>query len=370
MAMFGSIVVIVLAPWLDTSSVRSRSLPANVQVVVWVVVFDFIVLTWAGARPAEGIYGIISLAGAAYWFIYFLIILPLLGVLETPQSPPQPLKRTLMPSIPRRLQGNGRTERHMRKFAAVALLMAVAGGAGPSFSAGGSGHVEDFRFSFEGPFGKFDQEQLQRGLIVYQEVCSACHGLRYVPLRTLADRGRPSAHRGRTQGVRAKLRDFRSGTRRLPDGQAHRPLPANDSVDAPDLSLMAKARVGFSGPMGTGLTQLFRGIGGPEYMASLLSSYTGEEKSESGTILYENEAFPAVDFNGPPLEDGIVEFADGSPNSVHDLSADVTAFLTWAAEPKMMARKRAGFTAVLLLLVLSGLLLPDQQEALGADQAP
>ena len=57
-----------------------------------------------------------------------------------------------------------------------------------SFAAGGGGYVKDFDFSFEGPFGAYDQTQLQRGLKVYTEVCSSCHGLKYVPLRTLADK--------------------------------------------------------------------------------------------------------------------------------------------------------------------------------------
>ena len=56
------------------------------------------------------------------------------------------------------------------------------------FAAGGGGYVKDFDFSFEGPFGAYDQTQLQRGLKVYTEVCSSCHGLKYVPLRTLADK--------------------------------------------------------------------------------------------------------------------------------------------------------------------------------------
>ena len=88
MAMFGSIIVLVLAPWLDTSSVRSGRYRPMLKWWFGLLVLDFIVLTWAGARPAEGIYAIISLAGAAYWFIYFLIILPILGVLEEPESPP------------------------------------------------------------------------------------------------------------------------------------------------------------------------------------------------------------------------------------------------------------------------------------------
>ena len=62
---------------------------------------------------------------------------------------------------------------------------------GGAYAAGGEGHVEDIDFAHEGPFGRFDQFQLQRGLQVYTEVCSACHGLKFVPIRTLADEGGP-----------------------------------------------------------------------------------------------------------------------------------------------------------------------------------
>jgi ubiquinol-cytochrome c reductase cytochrome b subunit len=54
----------------------------------WLLFIDFFVLMWAGAMPAEGIYPIIALIGAAYWFAFFLVVLPLLGVLEKPL--PQP----------------------------------------------------------------------------------------------------------------------------------------------------------------------------------------------------------------------------------------------------------------------------------------
>ncbi len=245
----------------------------------------------------------------------------------------------------------------MFRIVATAFSLAIAGAGSPGLSAGGATHVEDFSFSFEGPFGKFDQAQLQRGLIVYQEVCAACHGLRYVPLRTLADEGGPGLIEGE---LKAFVQNYEVFDPELDDYRTAKPtdhFPVNDSVGAPDLSLMAKARVGFSGPMGTGLTQFFRGGGGPEYMASILTSYTGEEMAEADTTLYANEAFSGGWISmAPPLEDGIVEFADGSPNSVHELASDVTAFLTWAAEPKMMARKRAGLTAVVLLLLLSVLL--------------
>ncbi len=88
LAMFGSIAVMALAPWLDTSSVRSGRYRPMFKWWFALLVVDFIVLMWVGARPAEGIYPYISLIGATYWFGYFLVILPLLGVIEKPLTPP------------------------------------------------------------------------------------------------------------------------------------------------------------------------------------------------------------------------------------------------------------------------------------------
>ncbi|MEJ6391187.1 cytochrome b [Gymnodinialimonas ulvae] len=91
-AMFGAIVVMALAPWLDTSSVRSGRYRPMFKWWFWIFVVNFIVLTWVGARPAEGIYPYISLIGAAYWFAYFLVILPLLGVIEKPLPQPDTIE--------------------------------------------------------------------------------------------------------------------------------------------------------------------------------------------------------------------------------------------------------------------------------------
>jgi ubiquinol-cytochrome c reductase cytochrome c1 subunit len=134
-------------------------------------------------------------------------------------------------------------------------------------------------------------------------------------------------------------------------------FPANDGVGAPDLSLMAKARAGFHGPYGLGLNQLFKGMGGPEYIVSLLHGYTGEEKEEAGSTFYENPVFSTGWIKmAPPLADGQVEFADGAPNDVKHMAEDVAAFLMWSAEPKLNARKDTGFKAVLFLILLSSLL--------------
>jgi ubiquinol-cytochrome c reductase cytochrome b subunit len=84
LAMFGAIAVMALAPWLDTSSVRSGRYRPMFKWWFYLLCVDFMVLMWVGAQPAEGIYPYIALLGSAYWFFYFLVILPLLGVIEKP----------------------------------------------------------------------------------------------------------------------------------------------------------------------------------------------------------------------------------------------------------------------------------------------
>jgi ubiquinol-cytochrome c reductase cytochrome b subunit len=88
LAMFGSIAVLALVPWLDTSSVRSGRYRPMFKWWFGLLVIDFFVLMWVGAMPAEGIYTWISLIAATYWFVFFLIIMPLLGVIEKPLSVP------------------------------------------------------------------------------------------------------------------------------------------------------------------------------------------------------------------------------------------------------------------------------------------
>ena len=87
-AMFGAIAVMALVPWLDTSSVRSGRFRPMFKWWFAVLVLDFIALTWAGSQAPNDLIGWISLIASAYWFAYFLVILPLLGVIEKPE--PQP----------------------------------------------------------------------------------------------------------------------------------------------------------------------------------------------------------------------------------------------------------------------------------------
>jgi ubiquinol-cytochrome c reductase cytochrome b subunit len=88
LAMFGAIAVMALAPWLDTSGTRSGRYRPMFKWWFWLLVVDFIVLMWCGSQPAEGLVPTISLIGAIYWFGYFLVLLPVLGRIETPITPP------------------------------------------------------------------------------------------------------------------------------------------------------------------------------------------------------------------------------------------------------------------------------------------
>lgn len=240
---------------------------------------------------------------------------------------------------------------------AIAALAVLSLSAGAAAAAGGEGHVEDIGFSFEGPFGTFDQIQLQRGLKVYTQVCAACHGMQYVPLRTLGDPGGPALP---DDQVRAYAAQYEVYDEAEDDYRAAKPtdhFPVGSMETAPDLSLMAKKRAGFHGPEGTGINQLLKGMGGPEYIYSLLTGYTGEMKTQAGATFYENSAFTGGWIAMPqPLYGDDVEYDDGTAAGLEQEAEDVAAFLMWAAEPKMMARKQAGLTGVIFLTVLSVLL--------------
>ncbi len=267
----------------------------------------------------------------------------------------------------------------MFKQLTTGLTLALTLTASSVFAAGGGeAEIHDYDFSFEGVFGSYDQEQLRRGLQIYTEICSACHGMKFVPIRTLADEGGPHL-------TKPEVRSYASNfvtvwDQSMNDGEGdYRPakpadhFPKSGDPNAPDLSLMAKARAGFHGPHGTGINQLLKGMGGPEYITSLLmgyeeapscapddfpghyntvfvsGGYPDECKDEDGGHKYPGSWIAMAQ----PLYDGAVEFEDGHDNSQEALAMDAAAFHMWTAEPKLNARKRAGFVGVLLLALLS-----------------
>ncbi len=260
---------------------------------------------------------------------------------------------------------------------ALGLAVSVALSSGAALAAGKEIHIPDVAFAHEGPFGKFDQMQLQRGLQVFTEVCSACHGMKFVPIRSLSDQGGPAMPEDQIRAYAKQFTITDKDTGEDREGLPTDHFPHSGLANAPDLSLMAKARAGFSGPYGLGINQFFKGIGGAEYIHAITTGY--EDPPECAADFesdgYYNKYFAkgavpdtCKDEHGhstiegswiampPPLSDDVVTYADGTVATVDQMSTDVSAFLMWAAEPKMMARKQTGFVAVLFLGLLSVLL--------------
>jgi len=242
-----------------------------------------------------------------------------------------------------------------KKLAASAVTAALLS-ISPAFAAGGLGEITDYDFSFEGPFGTYDRNQLQRGLQVYTEVCASCHGLEKVAFRNLSDPNGPELPEDQMRAYAEfyeiwdpELRDWRTAAG--PDK-----FPESQFEGAPDLSLMAKSRVGFSGPYGLGINQLMNGMGGAEYIASFANGFNGEEKFEAGSMFYYNKASASWVSMAPVLYDDGIVYEDGTPATADQQAQDVAAFLMWTAEPKMVERKQAGFVGVIFLSVLAALL--------------
>jgi len=230
-------------------------------------------------------------------------------------------------------------------------------GATSTHGAESSHDIEDIDFNFEGPFGTYDRNQLQRGLQVFTEVCASCHGLSQVAFRTLGDPGGPELESKQIKAYAAMYEIFDTDLDDTREGKPSDKFPMSQLENAPDLSLIAKARAGFHGPYGTGINQLLKGMGGPEYITNLLRGFTEEEKEQAGSTLYENKFYPGKWIGmAQPLWGDDVEYIDGTEATLEQVTEDVAAFLMWAAEPKLNARKEFGFMATLFLLGLAVLL--------------
>src|SRR3954468_19346191 len=218
-------------------------------------------------------------------------------------------------------------------------------------------------YSFNGPFGRYDLQQLQRGFQVFKEVCSACHSLTHVAFRDLRQIGyseaevRAIADQWQIQVPSINPDTGEPATRKAIPAD-HFPSPyanetaarqANNNALPPDLSLMTKAREG-----------------GPAYVYSILTGYANQQgyKNDKGVELLKTfpdaKTPPNLHFNPyfanlniampPPLHGGDVTFADGSPNDLAHEARDVAAFLVWTAEPSLARRHAAGLAVSVFLL--------------------
>lgn len=233
-------------------------------------------------------------------------------------------------------------------------------------------HPHQEKWSFAGPFGTFDKGQLQRGLKVYKEVCSACHSLDLVSFRNLSALG----YTDEQVKAFASQYDVQDGpnaegemfTRKgIPTD--HFPSPfansvaaaaANNGAAPPDLSLMAKARAverGFPTFVFDIFTQYAEG--GPDYVHALLTGF--DEKPPAGMQIAEGTHYNPFFISAKalamakPLSDDQVTYDDGSPQTVDQYSRDVAAFLMWTAEPHLEDRKRTGFRVMVFLVLFAGL---------------
>jgi ubiquinol-cytochrome c reductase cytochrome b/c1 subunit len=252
---------------------------------------------------------------------------------------------------------------------AVAVLVLTGGAA---LAAETQKPAKDVAFAHEGPFGTFDKGQLQRGYKVYKEVCAGCHSLNLVNFRNLSEPGGPGFTDEQVKALAATFtvqdgpgEDGEMFDRPgLPSDRLPAPVPneqaaraANGGALPPDLSLITKSRAGWYGTV----NQFFNGIGGPEYVYSVLTGYEdppAELAAEQPEGKAYNPYFAAGHWIGmpAPLTDDQVTYDDGTPATVDQMAKDVAAFMAWTAEPKMEERKRLGFMVMIYLAVLALLL--------------
>jgi ubiquinol-cytochrome c reductase cytochrome c1 subunit len=256
-------------------------------------------------------------------------------------------------------------------------LLALLAAAAPAFAAEGKLPAKDIAFSFEGPFGTFDRAQVQRGFQVYKEVCAACHSMDLMRYRNLGEPGGPEFPPEQVKAIAAefKVTDGPDGAGNmferpaLPSDPFVKPFPndnaaraANGGALPTDLSLITKSRAGWSGSLLTlYTTQLIKGMGGPEYVYSVLTGYQDpppQLAAEAPEGKFYNPYFEGGHWIGmpPPLTEGGVTYADGTKATVDQMAQDVSAFLAWAGEPKMEERKRIGFLVMVYLAVFALLL--------------
>ena len=268
-----------------------------------------------------------------------------------------------------------------RTFSVLAAIAGVFALAGPALAASSQEAPKDVHWSFEGPFGHYDQEQLQRGYKVYREVCSSCHSMNMVAFRNLGDPGGPFwnpkyPNPNDNPVVKAIAKDYqipdvdhdtgdvikRPGTSAdyfpAPFANEYAARASNGGGLPPDMSLLAKAReggaayiysivTGDSAVAPHGLVLPAGKYYDPYMSGDLTATWKGDpNKVPQGGVI----SMP------PPLTAGKVTFDDGTKSTLEQEAKDVSAFLQWASDPKLEERNQTGLAVMIFLLIFSGLL--------------
>ncbi len=255
----------------------------------------------------------------------------------------------------------------------------ILGAVSPAFAAVEGRHPNPMGWASDGPFGKFDQAELQRGYKVYHEVCSQCHSMNLMSFRNLGDKGGPFYDpKYPDSNKNPVVKSLAADVVTIPDidtdtGDAikrpgtpadHFPNPYANEYAAkaalkqapPDLSDIVKAR-----------------HGGADYVYHLLTGYMDVPKAlASAPGLHYNPYFPGdmtTAWSGPkdqvpeggllamppPLTANKVTFDDGTPSTLENEAKSVAAYLSWASDPKQIERKQTGLVVMIYLLILAGL---------------
>lgn len=273
-------------------------------------------------------------------------------------------------------------------FAAIVSAMMLYAATVPCFAADEHAplHVEPIDWSFAGVGGQYDRAQLQRGFQVFQQVCTACHGLKYLRFNNLTEPGGPQFPVEAVKALAASWpyqitdgpNDEGKMIERLPTLADSLVGPYKNDKEAraaqggalpPDLSLIVKARsverhVPWYTHVALMLADMLTGYqeGGADYLYALLTGY-GEApaNTELGEAMYYNAAFPGHQLAMPPpfSKDFFIEYQPdaGATGSLEQNAKDVTAFLAWASDPNLDARKRLGWQVLLYLLITTLLLV-------------
>lgn len=246
----------------------------------------------------------------------------------------------------------------------TALIAAAALGlsAAKATAAEGGAELQPKHFSFEGLFGTYDKAAAQRGFMVYQQSCASCHAMSLVAIRNLGEPGAPfyskeypNANESPVIKAIAEMFTVTDG----PDDEGdmfERPAKPFDYFPSPFANEQA-ARASNGGALPPDFSMLARARPhGPQYIYNLLVGY--EEEAPEGVELLAGMSYNPVFPGGqigmpPPLFDDLVEYSDGTPATVEQMSHDVVTFMAWAADPKMEQRKSTGWMVLIYLFVFA-----------------